>query len=298
MNAPNSSSDSDDKPLIELKPSSIQSHPIHQQANHVSDSESSESDNEPLVKPPSTTLQSNRPLQSNKNDSKNELLPSKPISSHPTPSESDSSEDEPILALSSSILPLSSSVPSTSPPQLIPPPQPTTKNPLPNEPIVLGDDKSTSSDSDDFPIVPPSANPPKTSINPREASANLPKPSLPPLENSTVSPLTVSAVSAVSAAPKPVCRDGTNTSSSNSSLLIPVFRSTLESQQHPLPDLAGEFDYPAVKPPPLSREVINELFPRSKMEKQGVENAVSKVVERNILTRRVRCYQLRFKPWQ
>ena len=281
-----SSSDSDDKPLIELEPTSIPSHPIHQQANHISDSKSSESDNEPLVKVQSTTLQSNHPIKSNEHGLENNPLLPKPDLPHPKSNESDSSEDEPILALSSSILPLSSSVPSISPPKVIPPPplQSTNNHPFPKDPIVLGDDIPTSSDSDDFPIVPPSSNvlkAPKSPINPRETSANPPKPSLAPLENSIVSSVTVSAVSTISAAPKPVSRDTTNTSSSNSSLLIPVFRSTLESQQHPLPNLAEEPDYPAVKPPPLSREVINELFPRSKTEKQGVEKAISRVVEKS-----------------
>ena len=118
---------------------------------------------------------------------------------------------------------------------------------------------------------------PKPSLAPVEASVDHSKASTAALETSVASSVTVSALSA---APKPVSRDITNSSISNSSLLIPVFRSTLESQQPALPDYSGQPDYPAIKPPPLSREVINELFPRSEAQ-TAVERAIPKAVEKS-----------------
>lgn len=278
-----SSSDSDEKPLVNPESAAIPSHPTTAKANQFSDSESSASDNEPLLKLQPTSIQPQASASTKK------PLLSKTAAPHPNASESDSSEDDPILAFSSSILPLSSSVPSASPPKIAPPSA--AKAPLPRDPIDfvdLDDDVSTSTDSDDLPIIPAPSKSPKRAANPMAASENRSAAPKAPLDTSTKSkaPLETSAmssvtVSAVSLAPKPVSRDTTNTSSSNSSLLIPVFRSTLESQQPPLPDFSGQPDYPTVKPPPLSREVINELFPRSKMEAKVEEKAPPKIVEKS-----------------
>ena len=288
-----SSSDSDEKPLVNPESAAIPSHPTTAKANQFSDSESSESDNEPLLKLQPTSIQPQASASTKK------PLLSKAAAPHPNASESDSSEDDPILAFSSSILPLSSSVPSASPPKIAPPSA--AKTPLPRDPIDfvdLDDDVSTSTDSDDLPIIPVPSKSPKRAANPMAASENRSAAPKAPLDTSTESkapletlteskaPLETSAmssvtVSAVSLVPKPVSRDTTNTSSSNSSLLIPVFRSTLESQQPPLPDFSGQPDYPTVKPPPLSREVINELFPRSKMEAKMEEKAPPKIVEKS-----------------
>ena len=309
------SDDSDDQPLIKMESTAIQSNPIYPKVDQSSDSEPNGSDDEPIIKPQSAIIQSN-PIISHKDDLKNESLVLNAIAPLSNIDESDSSEDEPILALSSSILPLSSS-PSVSVPQIhAPSPHPpppvsaavsAAKSPHPS-PIVLDDLSTTSSDSENLPIVLPSAKPstsssvpPNSSVSPSKPSIppsaplntpmNLPKPSLAPveasvdhskastaaLETSVASSVTVSALSA---APKPVSRDITNSSISNSSLLIPVFRSTLESQQPVLPDYSGQPDYPAIKPPPLSREVINELFPRSEAQ-TAVERAIPKAVEKS-----------------
>ena len=67
-----------------------------------------------------------------------------------------------------------------------------------------------------------------------------------------------------------VSHDFTNTSSSNSSLLIPILHSTLESSVHSGSDPLVQQESTGMKPPPLTHEVINQLFPRSHVSQCSV----------------------------